>query len=278
MPRLTVPDAVGTTPVELHYEDVGTGRPVVLVHGWPLSGRSWEAQVGPLVEAGFRVVTYDRRGFGDSSRPWTGYDYDTFAADLDALLEGLDLHDVTLVGFSMGGGEVARYLGTFGSARVRSAVLAGAVTPYLAKADDNPDGGLDEATIGQFLDGVATDRLAFLDAFVENFYAAGGTRTVSDAVVRFAWQVASTASPKGTADCITAFARTDFRADLARVDVPVLVLHGDQDAIVPFEVSGRRVAEHVKDVETVVVSGGPHGFNASHPREFNAALLAFLGR
>lgn len=278
MPRLTVSRAVGAADVELHYTDQGTGRPVVLVHGWPLSGRSWEAQVGPLVDAGFRVVTYDRRGFGESSRPWDGYDYDTFAADLQGLLEHLDLRDVTLVGFSMGGGEVARYLGAYGSDRVRSAVLAGAVTPYLGLADDNPDGALDDATKQSFLDGIATDRLAFLDGFVTGFFSAGDDLTVSDAVVRFAWQIASTASPKGTADCVEAFAGTDFRADLERVDVPVLVLHGDSDAIVPFEKSGARVPPHVKDVETVVVSGGPHGFNVSHPREFNAALLAFLGR
>ena len=278
MPRLTVSRAVGTPDVELHFTDQGAGRPVVLVHGWPLSGRSWEAQVGPLVDAGFRVVTYDRRGFGESSRPWDGYDYDTFAADLQALLEHLDLRDVTLVGFSMGGGEVARYLGAHGSDRVRSAVLAGAVTPYLGIADDNPDGALDEATEQQFLDGIAADRPAFLDGFVESFFSAGGSVVVSDALVRLAWQIASTASPKGTADCVRAFAGTDFRADLERVDVPVLVLHGDSDAIVPFEKSGQRVPQHVEGAETVVVSGGPHGFNASHPREFNAALLAFLAR
>ena len=278
MPRLTVSRAVGTPDVELHYTDDGTGRPVVLIHGWPLSGRSWEAQTGPLVEAGFRVVTYDRRGFGESSQPWDGYDYDTFAADLQGLLEHLDLRDVTLVGFSMGGGEVARYLGAYGSERVRSAVLAGAVTPFLGITDDNPDGAVDDATARQFLDGIATDRLAFLDGFVKDFFSAGGSLTVSEPLARFAWQIASTASPKGTADCVRAFGGTDFRADLERVDVPVLVLHGDSDAIVPFEKSGKRVPQHVKDVETVVVSGGPHGFNASHPREFNAALLAFLTR
>ncbi len=278
MPRLTVPRTAGSHDVEIYYEDQGTGRPVVLIHGWPLSGKSWEAQVGPLVDAGHRVVTYDRRGFGESSRPYDGYDYDTFAADLQALLVHLDLHDVTLVGFSMGGGEVARYLATFGSSRVRSAVLAGAVTPYLAKTADHPDGGLDAATAGQFLDGVRSDRPAFLEGFTRTFFTANGKQTVSDAVVRFSWQSASVASPKGTADCITAFAGTDFRADLDLVDVPVLVLHGDSDAIVPFEVSGRRVPEHVKGAEVVLVEGGPHGFNASHPKEFNDALLAFLAR
>lgn len=163
MPRVTVARSVGSTDVELAYEDHGTGRPVVLVHGWPLSGASWEPQVRPLVDAGHRVVTYDRRGFGASSRPWEGYDYDTFAADLHALLSHLDLTDVTLVGFSMGGGEVARYLSTYGAQRVRSAVLAGAVTPYLAKTADNPDGGLDAATTQGFLDAVADDRLDFLE-------------------------------------------------------------------------------------------------------------------
>ncbi|WP_448640692.1 alpha/beta fold hydrolase [Geodermatophilus sp. URMC 63] len=282
MPRLTVGTENGQ-PVELYYEDHGTGRPVVLIHGWPLSGRSWEAQVGPLVEAGHRVVTYDRRGFGASSQPWTGYDYDTFAADLDALLTALDLTDVTLVGFSMGGGEVVRYLSRHGAARVRSAVLAAAVPPYLYKSADNPDGGLDDATIEQFQQGVRTDRLAFLDGFTKDFFSPGGSGLLTSAAVseeqrRYAWQIAAFASPKGTLDCITAFGRTDFRPDVAAVTVPTLVIHGDSDAIVPLEVSGRRSHEAIAGSELVVIEGGPHGVNASHPEQFNRALLDFLAR
>ena len=284
MPRLTVGTSAGR-PVELHYEDQGAGRPVVLIHGWPLSGRSWEAQVLPLVEAGHRVVTYDRRGFGDSSQPWEGYDYDTFAADLHALMTELDLTDATLVGFSMGGGEVVRYLATYGTGRVRSAVLAAAVPPYLYKSDDNPDGGLDDATIEEFQRGVRTDRIAFLDGFTADFFNPGGkglldsrSGSVSEPQRQYARHIAELASPKGTLDCITAFGRTDFRGDVARVAVPTLVIHGDSDAIVPFEVSGKRSAELIAGSELVVIEGGPHGINASHTEQFNAALLGFLAR
>jgi pimeloyl-ACP methyl ester carboxylesterase len=273
---------VGTendAPIELYYEDHGAGAPVVLVHGWPLSGRSWEAQVGPLVAAGHRVVTYDRRGFGWSSQPWEGYDYDTFTADLHALVEHLDLRDVTLVGFSMGGGEVARYVGTHGTDRVARAVFAAAVPPFLLKTDDNPDGGLDEPTIASFQDGVTGDRLAFLDGFTRTFFAAGErTDLISEPARLYARDIAAYASPKGTLDCIAAFGRTDFRGDLGRFDLPTLVIHGDADAIVPFEVSGRRTHEAVPGSELVVIEGGPHGLNATHAEQFNRALLDFLGR
>ena len=265
-------------PIELHYEDVGTGSPVVLIHGWPLSGRSWESQVPALVEAGRRVVTYDRRGFGDSSQPWGGYDYDTFAADLDVLLQHLDLREVALVGFSMGGGEVVRYIARYGTDRVAKAVLAAAVPPYLYKSDDNREGGLDDATIAAFQEGVRTDRLAFLDEFTTNFFSAGGQLKVSEPQREYARDIAASASPKGTLDCIAAFARTDFRADLEKITVPTLVIHGDSDAIVPFEVSGRRSAEAIANAELVVVKGAPHGFNASHADEFNGHLLRFLAR
>ena len=277
MPSLTV-GTEGSTPVELHYEDAGSGRPVVLIHGWPLSGRSWESQVPALVDAGYRVITYDRRGFGASSQPWDGYDYDTFAADLDALLQHLDVTDAALVGFSMGGGEVVRYLGRYGTSRVSRAVLAAAVPPYLYKSDDNPDGGLDDATIEQFQGGVLGDRPAFLDGFVEGFFTAGDrTDLVSDQLKEYCRQIAYFASPKGTLDCITAFGRTDFRDDVAKVDVPTLVIHGDSDAIVPFEVSGERSHELIAGSRLHVVEGGPHGINASHAEEFNRVLLDFLG-
>jgi non-heme chloroperoxidase len=274
---------VGTengTPVELHYSDQGSGAPVVLIHGWPLSGRSWENQVPALIEAGHRVITYDRRGFGDSSQPWSGYDYDTFAADLDVLLSHLDVSDATLVGFSMGGGEVARYIARYGTGRVAKAVFAAAVPPYLYLSDDNPDGGLDDATIEQFQGGVIGDRIAFLDGFTTNFFASGDrTDLISEPTRQYHRHIAEFASPKGTLDCITAFGRTDFRDDLAKLSdagIPTLVIHGDSDAIVPFEVSGKRTHETVKGAQLVVIEGGPHGLNATHPAEFNRALLDFV--
>ena len=267
-----------SSPVELYYEDHGSGSPVVLIHGWPLSGRSWENQVPALVEAGHRVITYDRRGFGDSSQPWSGYDYDTFAADLDALLTRLGLTDVTLVGFSMGGGEVARYIRRFGTARVSKAVLASAVPPYLYQSEDNPDGGLDDATIQEFQDGVRGDRLAFLDGFTANFFTAGDRDDlVSEPSRVYHRNIAAFASPKATLDCITAFGRTDFRDDLAEFDVPTLIIHGDSDGIVPFEVSGKRSHEMIANSSLALIEGGPHGINATHAEQFNRALLDFLG-
>lgn len=276
MPRLQVGTENGD-PVELHYEDHGAGSPVVLIHGWPLSGRSWERQLPALIEAGHRVVTYDRRGFGDSSQPYGGYDYDTFAADLDALLQHLDLRDVTLVGFSMGGGEVVRYIGTYGTDRIAKAVLAAAVPPYLYKSDDNPDGGFGDEDLAGFEGGVKADRIAFLDEFTKNFFAAGDRQDlISEPERLYARDIAAFASPKGTLDCISAFGRTDFRGDVTKIDVPTLVLHGGADAIVPFEVSGKRSHEAIASSELVLVEGAPHGFNATHAEEFNAALLAFL--
>ena len=271
---------VGTengAPIELSYEDHGEGAPIVLIHGWPLSGRAWEAQVPALIDAGHRVITYDRRGFGASSKPWSGYDYDTFASDLDQLMTHLDLTGATLVGFSMGGGEVVRYISRFGTSRVAKAVLAAAVPPYLYKSDDNPDGGLDDATIAAFEAGVTSDRIAFLDGFTTNFFAAGArTDLVSEPFRRYTRDIGAFASPKGTLDCIAAFGRTDFRGDLAAVTVPTLVIHGDSDAIVPFEVSGKRSHEAISGSTLVLIEGGPHGLNATHPDQFNRALLEFL--
>ncbi|CAB4950058.1 unannotated protein [freshwater metagenome] len=272
-------DTENDAPVELYFEDHGPrdGAPVVLIHGWPLSGRSWEAQVPALVAAGHRVVTYDRRGFGASSQPWEGYDYDRFAADLDALLQHLDLTGVTLVGFSMGGGEVVRYISTYGTGRIAKAVLAAAVPPYLHKNDENPDGGLDDATIASFQDGITSDRLAFLEGFTTQFFQAGDrTDLISEDQRLYAKQIAAFASPKGTLDCVTAFGRTDFRGDVAKITVPTLVIHGDADAIVPFEVSGKRSAEAIEGATLHVVAGGPHAINATHAEEFNEVLLGFL--
>lgn len=263
-------------PVEIHYEDVGEGRPVVLIHGWPLSGRSWESQIGPLVDAGFRVVTYDRRGFGWSSQPWNGYEYDTFAADLRALIEHLDLRDAAIVGFSMGGGEVARYLGTHSDDRVSAAVFAAAIPPALQQTDDNPDGAIGGDVLAQFQDAIRADRPAFVDGFLTNFFALDGrTDLVSEPTRQYCIDIAEFASPKATADCVAAWG-TDFRKDLEGVAIPVLVIHGDSDAIVPFEASGKRVAEMVDGAEVALIEAAPHGLNVTHAAAFNDALIGFL--
>jgi non-heme chloroperoxidase len=262
--------------IDLYYEDHGTGKPVVLIHGWPLSGRSWEKQVPVLLDAGYRVVTYDRRGFGDSSKPTSGYDYDTFAADLHTLVTTLDLRDAALVGFSMGGGEVARYLGTYGSARVRKAAFLASIPPFLLKTPDNP-GGVDGSVFDGIKQAIAADRPAFLSKFLADFYNVdnlGGTR-VSDEVVRLSWNIGASASPKGTLDCVSAWV-TDFRNDLPRIDVPTLVVHGDTDRILPLAATGTRTHELVKGSQLVVVQGGPHGLNWTHAEEVNRALLGFL--
>ncbi|TFD67779.1 alpha/beta fold hydrolase [Cryobacterium ruanii] len=282
MPFITVP-APNDPALELHYEDVGAGKPVVLVHGWPLSGRSWEGQVPALVDAGYRVITYDRRGFGQSSQPWNGYDYDTFAADLKAVLDTLDLREVTLIGFSMGGGEVARYVGTYGTDRIAKLVFASAVTPYLWKSDDNPDGGVDEGLAQWFHDGLTADRPAFLHEFVQMFFTAGkpsliNKPKVSDEQIAYNLDIALLASPKGTLDSTAAFATTDFRDDLTRVTVPTLVIHGDSDTIVPFEVSGKRTHEAITESELVLIEDAPHGLTVTHKAEWNRHVLAFLAK
>jgi pimeloyl-ACP methyl ester carboxylesterase len=277
MPRLTVGQE-NSGSIELHYEDQGTGKPVVLIHGWPLSGRSWEKQVPALLEAGCRVITYDRRGFGDSSKPSFGYDYDTFAEDLHSLMTELDLRDVTLVGFSMGGGEVARYIGTYGTERVSKAVFMAAVPPFLVKTPDNPT-GVDAAVFDGIKQAIAADRPAFLSKFLADFYSLDslrGTR-ISDEVVRLSWNVAAGASPKGTLDCVSAWV-TDFRNDLRRIDVPTLVIHGDDDRILPLAATGTPTQQTVKGSQLIVIKGGPHGLNWTHAEEVNRELLKFVGQ
>ncbi len=264
------------SPVELYYEDHGVGKPVILIHGWPLSGRSWEKQVPALVEAGHRVIVIDRRGFGASSQPWDGYDYDTFAADLHKLIEQLDLRDITLVGFSMGGGEVVRYIGTHGTTRISKAVLAAAVPPFMHKSEENPNGALDDATITSFENAVKDDRIDFMESFTKNFFSANGILKVSEMQRVYARDIAGLASPKGTLDCIAAFGRTDFRGDLEKITVPTLVIHGDSDAIVPFESSGKLSAAMIPGAKLHIIKDGPHGINASHAEEFNRELLVFL--
>lgn len=266
-------------PIELYYEDHGEGEPILLIHGWPLSSRSWEYQIPALVEAGYRVITYDRRGFGNSSQPWYGYDYDTFAANLHQLMRHLDLYDVTLVGFSMGGGEVARYISTYETDRVKKTVFAAAVPPYLYKSDDNPEGAMDDATIEEFENAVKNDRLEFLEGFTQNFFASGDqTGLVSESLRLYNKDIAAWASPKGTLDCISAFGKTDFREDLDNIDVPTLVIHGDSDAIVPFEASGKRTHDMIPGSELALIEGGSHGLNVTHAKKFNDELLAFLSK
>jgi non-heme chloroperoxidase len=265
-----------STPIELYYEDHGTGKPVVLIHGWPLSGASWEKQVAALLAAGHRVITYDRRGFGKSSQPATGYDYDTFADDLHKLVTTLDLRDFALVGFSMGGGEVARYLGKYGSAGVRKAVIISGVPPFLLKTPDNP-AGVEGGVFDGIKQAIAADRPAFLSKFLADFYNVDvlGGKLISDQVVQLSWNVAAGASPKGTLDCVSAW-YTDFRKDLPRIDVPTLVIHGDSDRILPIAATGTRTHEAIKGSRLVIVEGGPHGVLWTHADKVNAELVAFL--
>ena len=266
----------GTAPTEIFYEDIGSGQPVVMIHGWPLSGRMWEGQVSALNDAGYRTITYDRRGFGDSGRPIAGYDYDTFASDLNDLMTALDLKKAVLVGFSMGGGEVARYIGTYGTSRVAKAVLLGAVPPFLLQTPDNPDGA-PKAVFDEMIAGVKKDRVNFLAGFYEKFFNRNKKADiVSDDVIAWAKAVAWAASPIGTRDCITAFGTTDFRKDMAKFDVPTLIVHGDTDQIVPFEISGKKSAAMVKGSVLKVLKDAPHAFNATHGDELNRILLDFL--
>jgi non-heme chloroperoxidase len=269
---------MSTTEPNLHVVDTGgSGRAVVLVHGWPLSGESWSEQKPVLADAGYRVVTYDRRGFGKSD-PGDRYDYDALADDLDNVLTELDLTDVTLVGFSMGGGEIARYVSRHGQDRLRSVVFAAAVPPYLLKSDDNPDGPLTEEAAGQMQHGLEADREAFFDEFTTGFFSAGEVLKVSEEQRQDALTLARQSNQEAAVGCMQAFGTTDFRGDLPTVTVPTLVIHGDSDGIVPFEGSGKRTHEAIAGSELVVVKGAPHGFNVSHADEFNRALLSFLER
>jgi len=266
---------------ELYYESYGEGRPVVLIHGWPLSGRMWEAQIDALRHAGYQVIAYDRRGFGQSGKTATGYTYDVFAADLHDLIESLGLNDVTVVGFSMGGGEVSRYAGLFGTQYLRSAALISSVAPYLLKTEDNPGGGLTEADVEGMVQKVAENRPQFLAGFTRNFlnWDQGDTaQKLGEEFLEFTASLYFQASPVATQECVRAFGMTDFRADLARLTVPLLVVHGDSDQIVPLEASGQRVPQYQPNAELHVMKGAPHGLNATHPEEFNRLLLDFLAR
>ncbi len=266
-----------TADIELYYQDLGSGKPVILIHAWPLSGRSWEKQVSALLKAGYRVITYDRRGFGASSQPSSGYEYDTLTADLHALITMLDLYDVALVGLSMGGGEVARYVGTYGSQRVSNAVFISAVSPFLLKTPENPT-GIDGGVFEGIQRAIAGDRLAFLSAFLANFYNADVLhgKLISSEVIQDNWNIAAGASPIGTWQCVSAWP-TDFRKDLASFDIPTLVIHGDSDRTLPLSASGQATHALVKDSRLVVVKDGPHGLTWTHADQVNNELLSFLG-
>jgi len=264
--------------IDLYYEDHGSGKPVVLIHGYPLSGASWEKQLPVLLDAGHRVITYDRRGFGKSSQPTTGYNYDTFAEDLHTLVTHLKLQDFALVGFSMGGGEVARYLGKYGSKGVSKAVIISGVPPFLLKAPDNPE-GVDGSVFEGIGKAVVADRYAFFTDFFKNFYNTDlllGKR-VSEQAVQASWNIAAGASATASLACVPAW-HEDFRQDLDRIDVPTLVMHGDADRILPITASGLRTAKLIKGARLAVVKDGPHCITWTHAEEVNSELVNFLGK
>jgi non-heme chloroperoxidase len=263
-------------PIELYYEDHGSGAPVVLIHGYPLSGRAWDKQVPVLIDDGRRVITYDRRGFGKSSQPTTGYDYDTFAADLNVIMDGLDLRDVTLVGHSMGTGEVTRYLGSYGSARVARGVLISPIPPFLLQTSDNPE-GLPASMFDGFIQAARADAPAWMKGFLDNFYNIDKFRgtLVSDQAYQASWNIAAAASATAAVACIPTW-ETDFRADVARLGVPMLVIQGDDDRVLPYPKTGQRLPGMIKDLQMVVIEGGPHAISWTHADQVNAALLKFM--
>jgi len=275
MPEITV-GKENSTSIHIYYEDHGEGKPIVLIHGWPLSGASWEKQIQPLLDAGRRVITYDRRGFGMSSQPATGYDYDTFADDLDKLMVHLDLRDAVLAGFSMGGGEVVRYLGKFGKERVSKAVVLSGVPPFLLKTADNP-AGVDPSVFAGIQKGLREDRPAFLEGFFKDFYNADAQQgfTISPQAIHASWISAIMASAKATVDCVEAWGM-DFRDDVKRMKLPTLIIQGEKDRIVPIAASGKRMAETIEGCKYVVIEGAPHGILWTHAEKVNRELVSFL--
>ncbi|HEY1643830.1 MAG TPA: alpha/beta hydrolase [Streptosporangiaceae bacterium] len=272
--------SVGTensTDIKIYYEDHGRGQPVLLIHGYPLNGQSWERQERDLLAAGYRVIRYDRRGFGQSSRPATGYDYDTLTADLNTLITQLDLTNMVLGGFSMGTGEVTRYLGRHGSERVAKAVMLGVIPPFLLKTSDNPD-GVDKQVFDDIKAAVVTDRYAYFEDFLNNFYNVD--KLAPQRISKRAWQasfnVAAAASPTASYECVNSWL-TDFRDDLSQIDVPVLVMHGTEDRILPYPNTAERLPGLIKDLKLISVEGGPHNIGWTHPEKVNPALLEFLG-
>jgi len=263
-------------PIELYYEDHGSGRPVVMIHGYPLSSRAWDKQIPVMLDDGRRVITYDRRGFGKSSQPTTGYDWDTFANDLHTLMETLDLRDVTLVGHSMGTGEVTRFLGKFGSARVAMGVLISPIPPFMLQTSDNPE-GLPASTFDQFMHTAREDGPAWMKSFLDNFFNIDKFRgtLVSDQYYQACWNIAASASQTATVACIPTW-EADFRADLPKINVPMLVIQGDDDRVLPYPKTGQRLPGMIKDMQMVTIDGGPHAIAWTHADQVNAALLKFM--
>lgn len=275
MKFITTKDTTTGEDIQLSYKDYGQGRPVVLIHGWPLSKDMWEYQIDDLVNAGLRVIKYDRRGFGKSDKPWNGYDYDTLAQDLNAIVDGLDLRDAVLVGFSMGGGEVVRYLSRYGTSRVSKIVLISAVTPYLAKTQDNPD-GVDQSVFDGIMAGLKKDRIGFLDSFGKMFFGVNLIKhPVSTPLLEYYRMLASLALPRATQQCALSFSQTDFRADVEAVTLPTLIIHGDADKTVPIEASSERTARMIPDAVYKVYDDAPHGLFYTHREQLNADLTAF---
>jgi non-heme chloroperoxidase len=277
MPYVTV-GKENSSNIDLYYEDHGSGQPVVLIHGYPLNGASWEKQVPVLLNAGHRVITYDRRGFGKSSQPTTGYNYDTFAEDLHKLIAHLELREFALVGFSMGGGEVARYIGKYGSKGVSKAVIISGVPPFLLKTPDNPE-GVDATVFEGIKKAVTADRYAFFTEFFKNFYNTDQllNKRVSEQAVQASWNVAAGSSATASLACVPTW-HEDFRKDVAKIDVSTLVIHGDADRILPIAASGIRTAKLTKGARLVVVKDGPHCITWTHAEEVNAELVNFLGK
>lgn len=260
---------------QIYYKDWGEGKPVLFSHGWPLDADMWDSQMNFLAEKGYRAIAFDRRGFGRSDQPWSGYDYDTFASDINDLITHLDLQDVTLVGFSMGGGDVVRYIRRYGNQHVAGLVLLGAVTPIFGKTDDNPQ-GVEMSEFEGIRDGLRKDRAQFISDFSTPFYGLNAGQTVSEGVLAQTLNIALLASLKGTLDCVTAFSETDFRSDMAHIKVPALVIHGSNDQIVPFELTGKVAAEMIRDAGLKIYDNAPHGFAVTHQDQLNEDLLAFV--
>lgn len=275
MKFITSKDAVTGEDVQISYKDYGQGRPVVLIHGWPSSKDMWEYQIDDLVAAGLRVVKYDRRGFGKSDKPWDGYDYDTLTDDLHALIKELDLQNAVLVGFSMGGGEVARYLSRYGTNRVSKIVLVASVLPYLAKTSDNPD-GVDQSVFADMMEQMKEDRIGFLDDFGKKFFGVNLlNKPLSAPLLEYYRDLAAVALPRATQQCAISFANTDFRNDVASINVPTLIIHGDADATVPIDASSNRTAQMIPGAQYKVYEGAPHGLFYTHRKELNQDLIEF---
>ncbi|MEV6372865.1 alpha/beta fold hydrolase [Micromonospora musae] len=276
MPFITV-GTENSAPIDLYYEDHGSGQPIVLVHGFPFNGATWEKQTLALLNAGYRVITYDRRGFGSSAQPTMGYDYDTFSADLDVLLSELDLRDVILAGHSMGTGEVTRYLGAYGSQRVNRAILMAPLAPFLLKTADNPE-GVDKSLFEGFKKAILQDRFAFLTQFCNNFfnYDENRGKLVSEDAYQGHWEIGARASAKGTYDSVDAWL-TDFRGDLPQIDVPVLIVQGDKDNVLPYASTGQRLQPMLAGSQLITLKGAPHGIPWTNADEVNKAIMDFIG-